>query len=71
MISAEFFLTVGVQFNHLEAAKETVANIRVWAGGIWETRPTLCWEGGYGFCFSCGVPAMAYHSLWWTLCTLV
>ena len=70
MISAEFFLAVGVQFNHLEAAKETVANIRVWAGGIWETRPTLCWEGGYGFYFSCGAD-MAYHSLWWTLCTLV
>ena len=71
MISAEFFLTVGVQFNHLEAAEETVANIRIWMGGIWETRPTLCWEGGCGFCFWCGIPGMAYHSLWWTLCTLV
>ena len=71
MISAEFFLTVGVQFDHLERDKETVANIRIWTGGIWETRPTLCWEGGYGFYFSCGVGEMAYHSLWWTLCTLV
>ena len=64
MLTAQFFFHLGIQFRHLQEDEGTVANVRLWMGGSWETRPALCWERESGFYFWCGFAGMTYHSLW-------